>query len=124
MFITSVHDTKSFIATDGTEISELLHPHLFKGSYKLPYSLAHAILKEHQKSTPHRLKTSTEIYIILQGKGIVTQDNEEKKVHKDDIIVIPPGTIQSIKNIGDRPLSFLCLVSPPWDKNDEELIKS
>jgi len=38
-----------------------------------------------------------------------------------DTIYIPPKAVQCIENIGDSILSFLCIVSPPWQKEDEEL---
>lgn len=124
MFITSTDKTRPMIAGDGTKLFELLHPDHFKQNYNLSYSVALAVLEENQVSAPHRLKQSTEVYIILEGKGNVILDEEKKIVEKDDIVLIPPGTIQSIQNIGTTPLSFLCIVSPPWNKNDEEIIRS
>ena len=35
---------------------------------------------------------------------------------------IPAGSVQYIENTGDSELSFLCIVSPPWSKDDEELL--
>ena len=123
MFKTTITTTKSITASDGTRLSEILHPKFFRDTYMLPYSIAHASLQKNQSSTPHLLKKSTELYIILDGKGIVTVDDETKEVKKDDIILIPPGAVQSIKNKDSSTLSFLCIVSPPWKKEDEEVLK-
>ena len=124
MFITSIDKTQPIIAGDGTKLYELLHPTHSKQSYKITYSVAYAILEKDQVSTPHRLKESTEVYIIIEGIGKVVLDKEERTVKKGDIILIPPGTIQSIQNIGPEPLSFLCIVNPPWTKDDEEILES
>lgn len=124
MFITSIDKTQPIISGDGTNLYELLHPIHSKQSYEIPYSIAYAILEKDQVSTPHRLKESTEVYIIIEGIGKVVLDKEERTVKKGDIIVIPPGTIQSIQNIGPTTLSFLCIVNPPWTKDDEEILES
>ena len=86
------------------------------------YSLAHAVLGPGVASAPHRLKSSSEVYFILEGRGIVHIDGESAEVAAGQAVYIPPRSVQHIENIGDGSLIFLCLVSPPWREEDEELI--
>ena len=52
----------------------------------------------------------------------MTIDDESAIVEVGDTIEIPPKAIQSIKNIGDCELEFLCIVEPAWNKDDEEIL--
>jgi len=47
---------------------------------------------------------------------------EEKTVTTCDVIYIPPGEVQHIENKSDIPLEFLCIVDPPWRKENEEIL--
>lgn len=109
----------AFKALDNTIIQELLHPKNTK--IELPFSLAHASLNAFEKSKPHVLHTSYEIYYIISGEGVMYIDEEKKTVGKDDTIVIPPNAKQYIKNTGSNPLNFLCIVSPEWTIEGESL---
>jgi mannose-6-phosphate isomerase-like protein (cupin superfamily) len=57
----------------------------------LPYSIAHAILEPGAASLPHRLKTSSEVYFILEGEGEMHIDSEQAKVVTGQAILIPPA---------------------------------
>ena len=58
---------------------ELLHPD--KEYVKLRYSLAHAVVKQGETSYRHKLKHS-EVYYILEGKGMMYIDNESVEVRE------------------------------------------
>jgi len=105
---------------DGTLLSEILHPE--NDPVGMNFSLAHAMLKAGEASLPHRLRESVEVYHILRGRGIMHIDDESVKVGEGDTIYIPPGCVQCIENRGAGDLSFLCIVSPPWRAEDEELV--
>ena len=122
LLIRKLSDQKLIIAIDGTLLRELLNPEIDKEKPKLGFSIAHAIVKPHQASLPHRLKTSSEVYYIIQGKGRVHIDDETSDVVAGDTIYIPPNARQYIENTGDIDLAFLCLVDPAWRAQDEELI--
>lgn len=119
MLIKSIKDCKYFQTSDETTICELLHPKNEK--IKMGCSIAHAILGKDEASLPHRLKTSVEVYYILEGKGIMHIDKQSEEVKKDDVIYIPPGSVQWIKNREKSSLKFLCVVTPPWNEKDEYL---
>jgi len=119
MFIRRLSDCEEFIAGDRSILRELLHPD--KADLAIRYSLAHAIVKPGQKTTPHRLRT-TEVYYILQGHGRMHIDAEVADAHPGCAIYIPPVATQFIENPGDSDLVFLCLVDPAWRTADEEIL--
>ncbi len=111
---------KEFLAGDYSILKELLHPE--KDGIELGYSIAMARINPGATTLKHRLKSS-EVYYILQGRGIMHIDKESSMVEKGDLIYIPPASTQRIENTGDEELVFLCIVSPPWKKEDEEILE-
>ena len=124
MLIKDVKTCKYFKSLDETLICELLHPDQEKEFLKTGFSVAHAILKPDESSLPHRMKSSVEVYYMLEGNGLMHIENESAEVGPNQTIYIPPNTTQWIENIGNSDLKFLCMVYPPWNAEDEELIKS
>jgi mannose-6-phosphate isomerase-like protein (cupin superfamily) len=119
MFIKDLSDYQRSVALDGTDICELLHPDREEQNLFMGYSLAHARLGPGEASKPHRLRTSSEVYFILEGRGRMEIDGESAEVGPGTVIYIPPGSSQHIENTGDGNLIFLCIVRPPWRKEDE-----
>jgi mannose-6-phosphate isomerase-like protein (cupin superfamily) len=116
MLVYRLNDRLEFTAGDGTLLREILHPD--KQPIDLRYSLAHAIVAPHETSYAHSLKTS-EVYYILRGVGEMHIDDEVQQVGVGDTVYIPPEAKQFIRNVGDEPLVFLCIVDPAWRKEDE-----
>jgi mannose-6-phosphate isomerase-like protein (cupin superfamily) len=116
MLIQKLLNCPEFIAGDSTILRELLHPE--KQEVNLRYSLAHAILPIGETSQLHSLTTS-EVYYILSGKGEMYIDDEVQEITSGDAVYIPPNAKQSLKNIGDEPIVFICIVDPAWRKEDE-----
>ena len=121
MLIKNPENCKHFKAMDETSICELLHPDREEKDLKMDFSIAHAILKPKESSVPHRLKTSVEIYYILEGRGLMHIEDEFKEVNPNQIIHIPSNAKQWIENVENSDLKFLCMVCPPWKVEDEEL---
>lgn len=119
MLIKSLKMCKYFQVPDKTVLCELLHPK--NEGIDMGCSIAHAIIEEGKASLPHKLKTGVEIYYILEGKGIMHINQEVSEVEPGEAIYIPPEHVQWIENIGDGELKFLCVVTPPWQAEDEEL---
>jgi len=109
-----------FQAMDLTYLTELLHPE--RDRVQLPYSIAHALLPAGAASLPHRLKTSSEVYLILEGEGLMHIDSELIEVRPGQAMLIPPGSIQHLQNTSDKDLKFICIVNPFWRAEDEEII--
>ncbi len=119
MFIRDIKECPEFTAGDNCKIRELFNP--LKDDLELRYSLARAVVKPGNTTYRHKLKAS-EVYCIIQGRGLMYIDDEEKEVSADQAIYIPPNSVQCIKNIGEEELIFLCLVDPAWKKEDEDIL--
>jgi mannose-6-phosphate isomerase-like protein (cupin superfamily) len=120
MFIKDLAKCQYFKAFDNTNLCELLHPG--RDGPDLPYSIAHARMEPGASSLPHRLKTSSEVYFILEGEGEMHIDSEQAEVRTGQVVLIPPGSWQHIRNTGGVDLKFLCIVHPLWRAEDEEIL--
>jgi mannose-6-phosphate isomerase-like protein (cupin superfamily) len=110
-----------FLAGDLTHLRELLHPS--NDNVNTLFSLAHAYLEMGEKSLPHRLTKSSETYFILEGQGEISIDGSIYKLEKNDTVFVPPNALQWVRNTGEGQLVFLCIVSPPWSPDAEEVVK-
>jgi mannose-6-phosphate isomerase-like protein (cupin superfamily) len=107
---------------DRSLLCELLHPDKVTGAQDLACSIAHAIIPPGESTLPHILKKSTELYYILNGSGEMHIGSETARVIPGQIILIPSEARQWIRNTGGENLVFLCIVSPKWQADDEELV--
>jgi len=119
MFIRDLSDCEEFVAGDNCMLREILHPD--KQDLKLRYSLAHAVVKPGDTTWKHRLTTS-EVYYIIEGTGVMHINNESRPVRPGSTVYIPPMASQSITNSGTTDLKFICIVDPAWRKEDEEVL--
>jgi mannose-6-phosphate isomerase-like protein (cupin superfamily) len=107
---------------DRSLLCELLHPREVPEMAGMPLSVAHAIVHPAQSTLPHRLNTATELYYILSGTGRMHVGTDSVAVHPGQIVLIPQRETQYLENCGTTDLSFLCIVSPAWSVDDEELV--
>jgi mannose-6-phosphate isomerase-like protein (cupin superfamily) len=119
MIIKSLANVADIAAGDASRLKELLHPD--KEPLDIGYSLAHAVVKRGERTLPHRL-ASSEVYFVLQGRGLIRVDAEVAEVEAGQAVYIPPGAVQSIENTGPDDLAFLCIVDPAWRAEDEEVL--
>jgi mannose-6-phosphate isomerase-like protein (cupin superfamily) len=49
-------------------------------------------------------------------------DSEQAQVRAGQVILIPPGSRQHIRNTGTTYLKFICVVNPYWRADDEEVL--
>jgi mannose-6-phosphate isomerase-like protein (cupin superfamily) len=119
MIIRDVKDCREITAGDGSALREILHPD--RGPFPLGYSLARAVVKPGRKTKPHRLKSS-EVYFILEGRGLMHIERETAEVAAGQAVYIPALHSQHIENAGSGELVFLCIVDPAWRPEDEEVL--
>ena len=119
MHVKDLNDAEEFIANDESLLRQLIHPE--KMDVACRYSLCYARVKPGQLTKPHRLR-STEVYYILEGKGVMTIDEESQPVEPGQAVYIPPHSTQHIRNTGPSDLLFLCIVDPAWRSEDEEMV--
>jgi len=118
MIFKKLKDIPEFLAGDHTRLKEVLHP--ANDHLNLGFSLAHAYLKIGEKSLPHRLAHS-ETYYFLEGQGEIIVNDQKQSVSKGDLVFVPPNANQYVINVGKTDLCFLCIVSPPWSSETEEV---
>jgi cytosine deaminase len=106
---------------DRSILCELLHPDSAPGAKDLGCSIAHAHVPPGEATLPHFLRTATELYYILGGRGEMHIGAEQNPVFPGQIVLIPPGALQWIRNTGPEDLVFLCIVCPKWQAGDEVL---
>ena len=116
MHIRKHEECEEFIAADNSVLRELLHPD--KAELDLRYSLAHAVVQPGDVTLPHSITTS-EVYYIIEGEGVMHIDDEEEAVGPGHAVYIPPRAKQYIENTGNTPLVFLCIVDPAWRAENE-----
>ncbi|MFH1502234.1 MAG: cupin domain-containing protein [Candidatus Eisenbacteria bacterium] len=119
MTIKDVALVDPIVAGDDSELRQLLHPD--RDDADLSYSLACAVVKPGRSTLPHRL-TSSEVYYLIFGTGTMHVGDEETPVHAGHCVHIPGGETQWIENTGRIDLAFLCIVDPPWRREDEEIL--
>ena len=122
MLIRSIVDCPHKRVIDRSVLCELLHPDKVKEATGLGCSIAHAIVPAGESTLPHFLKRSVELYYILEGEGEMHIGDEHAPVRPGQIVYIPPGARQFIRNCGTGDLGFLCIVSPRWQVEDERLL--
>ncbi len=66
------------------------------------------------KLKPHYHKERDEIYFIIRGKGIIKINEEEIEVKEGDAILIPKGSIHSIRPI-NKDIEFIFISAPPFN---------
>lgn len=76
-------------------------------------SIARARVEPGKTTRWHYLLDTTERYVIISGNGVVeTGDQPSTTVAAGDVVLIPPGVRQRIRNEGIEDLVFLAICSP------------
>jgi mannose-6-phosphate isomerase-like protein (cupin superfamily) len=120
MLIKNAIKASPITAADQTPIKELLSP--LKDHVGTHYSVALARMPRGEKNLPHRLKTSSELFVVVEGRGVVHVEDEAAEVTAGTLILVPPGALQWMENTGDSDLVFYCIVDPPWKAEDESVV--
>jgi len=69
----------------------------------------------------HRLATTAERYVILEGAGFVEVGEKlQKDVSAGDVVLIPAMSKQRITNTGIDDLVFLAICTPRFEHSDYE----
>lgn len=120
MMIRDIRNGAYFRAVDQSTLCELLHPAREK-NLALRCSIAHAFVRPNEFTQLHKLRTSAEVYYFLEGEGIICVAGETARVRPGLAVYVPPGAEQYLINTGPSNLSFLCIVDPMWQADDEQL---
>ena len=84
-------------------------------------SVARARVEPGVTTRLHRLKGVTERYVILEGTGCAEVAGAASlEVGVGDVVVVPPGASQRIRNIGACDLVFLAVCTPRFTRDAYE----
>lgn len=95
---------------DGDGQVEILH--LFKGEEITGKArlLAKLRLQKNCSIGLHPHNEEEEVYYILSGNGVVTDDGKEYAVAPGDAVLTGGGASHSIRNNEDKPLEFVAVI--------------
>jgi mannose-6-phosphate isomerase-like protein (cupin superfamily) len=63
----------------------------------------------------HQHDTQEQIYVITQGRGVMTVGDDERELVAGTLVFVPPATPHTIRNETDAPMSYISATSPPFD---------
>ena len=102
-------DATPFVTKDGSTIREYHHTDL--------QSLAEASLEPRAATQRHYHARSEEIYLVVEGGGVLEIDGERRAVGPGDAVLIPPGAWHEL-TAGDEGVRLLCCCVPPYADDD------
>jgi mannose-6-phosphate isomerase-like protein (cupin superfamily) len=102
-----------FTTKDGSTIRSLLDR---SNAPVVRQSLAEATLPAGTATDRHYHQLSEEFYYLLEGRGLMEIDGQEREVGPGDAILIPAGAWHRIHAL--EPLRFLCCCAPPYAHED------
>lgn len=82
-------------------------------------SIARARVEPGKMTRWHYLNDTSERYILMQGQGEVEiGEQPAQRVSVGDIVTIPAGVRQRIRNTGNEDLIFYCVCLPRFDSEN------
>tara|TARA_R110002073_G_scaffold74012_1_gene180805 strand:- start:370 stop:807 length:438 start_codon:yes stop_codon:yes gene_type:complete len=82
-------------------------------------SIARARVAPGQQTRWHFLENTSERYVIIQGCGMVEVGEDDPcEVKAGDVVIIPAGARQRIRNNGEVDLIFLAICTPRFEKQN------
>ena len=86
-------------------------------------SIAQARVEPGITTAWHRLRATTERYVIVSGAGLVEVANQKpRNVGKGDVVLIQPMERQRISNTGSEDLIFMAICTPRFLPENYEAI--
>jgi mannose-6-phosphate isomerase-like protein (cupin superfamily) len=79
-------------------------------------SLAEATLPAGCETQRHHHRLSEEFYYLLDGRGLMEIDGEEREVGPGDAVLIPAGAWHQLRAL--EAMRFLCCCAPPYAHED------
>jgi mannose-6-phosphate isomerase-like protein (cupin superfamily) len=113
MIVNQLNEQKPFTTADGSTIRSILDA---TNAPVQNQSLAEASLPEGGATERHYHKLSEEIYFILDGRGTMEIDGEQREVGPGDAILIPPGCWHQM--VALTAIRFLCCCAPVYAHED------
>jgi len=67
------------------------------------------VLQKGESTGGHKHSDAEEIYIFLEGEGLMQTGNDKYDVKSGDVVVIAPGDFHKVSNVGNVPVSFVAV---------------
>ena len=115
MEVRNREQAEAFTTLDGSTIRVLLETALGGAREQ---SLAEASLPAGGSTQRHYHARTEEIYVLLEGSGVMEIDGDRRHVVPGDAILIQPGAWHEIHADADAALRFLCCCAPPYSDGD------
>lgn len=104
MIVKNVNDVKEELVHSGTCTSKSI----FKKEFQSPtLFFCETYVEPKVELEPHTHTEREEVYYILEGKGLMKVNSDEREVGPGDTILILKGSTHSIKNIGSVRLRIV-----------------
>ena len=117
--IRHIDESEEFMTPEGCSILES-----WNSEADSALSIARARVKPGVGTKLHRVRGLTERYLIVAGHGIATiGDAKSETVGPGDVVIIPPGAKQKIRNDGPEDLVFYCICSPRFTQDAYEQLE-
>lgn len=71
---------------------------------------------------PHYHTSHTEEVYVLEGLGVMTMGKSVYNIKPGDYIIIPAGTVHSVRTISKTPLKVISMQSPSFDGSDRVMV--
>jgi quercetin dioxygenase-like cupin family protein len=113
--IRNLEAAEPFTTKDGSTIRELIG--LPTSALVRNQSLAEASLAPGQSTERHYHRVSEEIYLLLDGGGLMEVDGDAREVGPGDAVLIPPGAWHTLR-AGADGARLLCMCAPPYTHDD------
>jgi mannose-6-phosphate isomerase-like protein (cupin superfamily) len=81
------------------------------GSRNLAITLVHG---EPGSEQPMHAHDAEQVYVIVEGRGLMRVDDEEQEVGPETLVFIPPGSRHAIRNVGGARLTYVSATSPSF----------
>ncbi len=86
-------------------------------------SMAHVIMEPENVSLLHKHNKMTEVYYILNGKGVLYLGDKAYQVNDDNCIIIPKQIPHKLRNTENVNLEHLVFAIPPFNPSDVILLE-
>ncbi len=107
----TAHENDEYLSEERCHILEFLNT-----ENDPEVSVARARVEPGVTTRLHRVAGTAERYLITSGAGEVDIEGLGiKSVSSGDVVCIPPGATQRIRNTGDDDLMFLCICTPRFE---------
>jgi len=56
-----------------------------------------------------------QVYVVVQGRGLMRVGDETQAVMAGDLVFIPPNAVHGVQNVGSEMLIYVSAATPPFD---------